>query len=98
MSFKILFYLARIFQKYDIHVIKIFLKRFYHAHVLKLVFTPSQDNIVGPCPKILKLGLNYSKEILELFGQIANKNGYKYCFSDDEELIKHIKELWMVTH
>jgi hypothetical protein len=61
------------------------------------MFTRSRDSVVGPCPKRLKLGFDYSKEeILELFGWIANKNCYMYCFNDDEKLIKHIKELWMV--
>ncbi len=51
-------------------------------------------NKTRPCPKRLKLRLDYSKEEFwnQLFGPIVNKNGYKYCFSDDEKLIKHIKE------
>jgi len=57
-------------------------------------------NNIRPCPNILKLKFDYSKEEFwnQLFGPTINKNGYKYCFSDDEKLIKHIKEQWMVMH
>jgi len=54
---------------------------------------------IEPSPKKLKLGLNYIKEeVLELFGPFTNKNGYHYNFNNNLELVKHIEELWMITH
>jgi hypothetical protein len=47
----------------------------------------------------LKLGLDYTEEeALELFGPFTNKNGYHYNFNKNLELVKHIEELWMITH
>jgi hypothetical protein len=47
----------------------------------------------------LKLGLDYTKEeVLELFGPLTNKNGYRYSFNNNLELMKHIEELWMIAH
>jgi hypothetical protein len=54
---------------------------------------------IGPSPKRLKLGLDSSKDkVRALFGPHGNKNGYMYCYSDDKELIKYVKELWMIVH
>jgi hypothetical protein len=47
----------------------------------------------------LKLGLNYTeKEVLELFGPLTNKNGYRYNFNNNPKLVKHIEKLWMIAH
>jgi hypothetical protein len=54
---------------------------------------------IGPFPKKLKLGLDYTKEeVLELFGFLTNKNGYHYNFNNNLELVKHIENLWMIAH
>jgi hypothetical protein len=54
---------------------------------------------IGPSPKTLKLGLDYTEqEVLELFGPFTNKNGYCYSFNNNLELVKHIEKLWMITH
>lgn len=54
---------------------------------------------IGPSPKRLKLGLNYSKDKVQaLFRPHGNKNGYRYCYSDDKGLIKYVEELWMIVH
>jgi len=33
-----------------------------------------------------------------LFGPCVSKNGYWYCFSDNEDIIKSVEEMWMITH
>jgi hypothetical protein len=54
---------------------------------------------IGPSPKKLKLGLNsIEKQVLELFKPFTNKNGYHYSFNNNPKLVKHIEELWMITH
>ncbi len=54
---------------------------------------------IRPSPKALKLGVDYSEEeVLELFGPLISKNEYRYCFSDNQELVKCVEELWMIAH
>jgi hypothetical protein len=54
---------------------------------------------IGPLPKHLKIGKNYTKaKVVELFGPYINNNGYMYCFSDDEKLITKVEVLWMIPH
>ncbi len=49
---------------------------------------------IGPLPKALKLGVDYSEEeILELFGPLISKNDYRYYFNDNQELVKCVEEL-----
>jgi hypothetical protein len=45
----------------------------------------------GLSPKMLKIGKDYiEEEIQALFGPCNTKNGYHYCFSNDERLITSI--------
>jgi hypothetical protein len=50
-------------------------------------------------PNMLRIGKDYIEEEMQaLFGPCNTKNGYHYCFSNDEGLIVSIEELWMTTH
>jgi hypothetical protein len=53
----------------------------------------------GLSPKMLRIRKDCIKEeVQELFGPYNTKNGYRYCFNDDEEFIANVEELWMTTH
>jgi hypothetical protein len=68
------------------------------------VFWSQYPNKYGFCnkrlsPKMIKIGKDCIKEeVEELFGPYNTKNGYCYCFNNDEELIASIEELGMTTH
>jgi hypothetical protein len=65
MSNLILSYITRIFQEYVIHIIKIFIKRYYRAHVLTFMPTRSQDNIVAKSDMVhMMLKLEYVLPLL----------------------------------
>jgi len=65
MSNWILFYMVRIFQEYVIHIIKIFLKRFYHAHMFTFMPTHSQNNIIAKSDMVhMMLKLEYILPLL----------------------------------
>ncbi len=38
------------------------------------------------------------KYFFELFGPLANKNGYNYVHIDDPKFIKKVESLWMIIH
>jgi hypothetical protein len=38
------------------------------------------------------------QEVEPLFGPCNNKNGYRYYFSEDVEVIKRVEEIWMIVH
>jgi len=46
----------------------------------------------------LKIGKDYTEEMKALFGPCNHKNGYYYCFNENEKLIKHVEKLWMKAH
>jgi ferredoxin-thioredoxin reductase catalytic subunit len=38
------------------------------------------------------------EEVEELFEKAINKNGYRFCHIDNEELITRVETLWMISH
>ncbi len=52
-----------------------------------------------PTPKHLKVGRDFLEEKVEtLFGPSINRNRYRYCHTNDEELIVTVENLFMVAH
>jgi hypothetical protein len=52
-----------------------------------------------PTPKHLKVGRDFlEKKVEAIFGPSINRNGYRYCHTNDEELIARVENLFMVTH
>jgi len=83
----------------------------YYAEVLELVFDGINPvscktfaekyslNNKGANPKRLVIGLHLKEEDIEkYFGPLINRNGYRYSHIEDEELIREVEHLWMVTH
>jgi hypothetical protein len=53
----------------------------------------------GQCPKTLKVPKDLEEsEVETLFGELVNKNSYKYMQCGDPKLIARIKNMWMVFH
>ncbi len=50
----------------------------------------------GPSSKHLKIRKDAKVE--EFFGNPINRNGYRYCHLDNEELIIRVELLWMIVH
>ena len=69
-----------------------------HA-VARLVFVEKYNlKNKGINPKQIRVGTHIHKEeVAELFGSILNKNGYRYGWSEDEEVIKEVERLYMST-
>jgi hypothetical protein len=50
-------------------------------------------------PKWLKVGKDFKEhEVEALFGPCINKNGYRYTYTNDEEVIAFVEMLWMTMH
>jgi hypothetical protein len=53
----------------------------------------------GPSPKDLKIRKDLKDtEVEEIFGKPINRNGYRYCHLNNEELIIRVELLWMIVH
>lgn len=53
----------------------------------------------GLNPKRLKIGVQLEEvDVESLFGPCINRNGYRYCHKDDEELIREVESKYMICH
>lgn len=53
----------------------------------------------GLAPKRLKYGVHITEqEVEDMFGPKVSANGYRYSWSEDEEFVKKVERLWMITH